>query len=332
MKLLVNYWYNKNPLLFLLLPLSYLYQFFFLLHKLTYSLGFRKRFSSPKPVIVIGNITVGGTGKTPLTIALAKILSAHGYKPGIVSRGYKGKMKHYPGWVTNHSDPTLFGDEPVLIASQTNCPVVVAPKRADAIKTLLKNTDCDVILSDDGIQHHALKKDIQIVIVDGLRKFGNGWCLPAGPLREPIKKLSKVDFIVYNDNAPTHKYYLSQQPAEIYNLFDNQRKLTSSDYLNRTIYAVAAIGHPERFFNSLRKMGFTIETRSFPDHHQFIPEDFGFIKDNDLVIMTEKDAIKCQKIARRNLWVLPLKVEVNRGFIEDFLTKLRKHSSQCNGL
>ncbi|MBA2655166.1 MAG: tetraacyldisaccharide 4'-kinase [Gammaproteobacteria bacterium] len=327
MKLIVKFWYSKNPFLFLLLPFSYFYQFCFWVHKLSYILGFKKRYSSPVPLIVVGNLTVGGTGKTPFTIALAKLLSEKGYTPGVVSRGYKGKIKKHPQIVTAQSDPAVVGDEAVLIFNKTNYPVVVAPQRAAAIKLLLANYNCDVIISDDGLQHHAINKDIEIVIVDGERKFGNGWCLPAGPLREPLRKLSKVDFIVYNDNSNVHRYSMSLLPQKVYNLVNPTLQKSLSQLPKTPFHVVAAIGHPERFFNTFRNLGYSPTLHSFADHHKFIDKDFDFCDVSEMVIMTEKDAVKCSYLKRSNFWVLPVASEISAHFLKDFLIKLRRLDS-----
>jgi tetraacyldisaccharide 4'-kinase len=320
-KFIITAWDTRNFLTFLLLPISYLYKLCFQFHKLCYRIGIKKQFVSSLPVIVIGNITLGGTGKTPLTIALVRFLIEQGYQPGIISRGYKGKAKAYPEWVTPASDPYLVGDEPVLIASKTGCPVVVSPQRAKAITMLLEKSRCDLIISDDGLQHHALKKDLEIILVDGERKFGNGWCFPAGPLREPIKRLSNADFVIYYNNR-TSPYFISSYQDAIYNLLEPSLILSTASLSNVTIHAVAAIAYPERFFNSLQQMGLRIKTYVFSDHHQLSEEDLLFCGTDDILIMTEKDAVKCRRFARSNFWVLPIYVEMNSRFKKDFLTCL----------
>jgi tetraacyldisaccharide 4'-kinase len=316
MKSMARYWYSKNRWLLLLVPLSYLYQFFYRMHCLVYSLGIKKKFISCRPTIIVGNLTVGGTGKTPFTIALAKLLIAKGHKPGIVTRGYKGKSAVYPQYVEPESDPAIVGDEAILLASKTQCPVVVSPKRAEGIKLLLQNNQCDVILADDGLQHHAIQKDIEIIIIDGERKLGNGFCLPAGPLREPATRLSKVNFVVVNEKATAHKYSMTLKAGEIYNLQERNSKLPAT--INGVVHAVAAIGNPERFFCMLYEMGFLIKEHSFPDHHSFREQDFSFCKRGDIVIMTEKDAVKCRPFAKSHFWVLPVEAVVNKHFLDDF--------------
>jgi tetraacyldisaccharide 4'-kinase len=333
---IVNYWYDKSFLMYLLVPASFLYRFVIRIHRWMYRSGFKKSFGFALPIIVIGNITVGGTGKTPLVIALAKLLSAKGYKPGIVSRGYKAKTKYFPLFVTERSDPIAVGDEALLLRLQTNCPVVIAPNRAEAVQLLLQNSDCNIVLCDDGLQHHRLKRDIEIVLIDGERHFGNGFCLPAGPLREPKKRLSSVDFVIvhtnhqtdfsHDKNCPEHKDFLIKtsftitlQPGLIYNLMHSELKFPEkSDAL---IHAVTGIGNPKRFFDLLRQMGFKVIEHIFPDHYQFKPQDFSFGEDA-IVVMTEKDATKCHTFAQSNYWVLPVSAHLDNNFIDSFFKKL----------
>lgn len=304
MSLPPNFWYKKTPIPYLLTPFSGLYRLALAIKTLSYRLGLKKTTHFSVPVIVIGNITVGGTGKTPLIIALAQFLLAQGYKPGIVSRGYGGQARHFPVDVTAASDPRMVGDEPVLIARKTGCPLVVDPNRVNAVRTLLQQHACNVVLSDDGLQHTALGRDIELAVIDGKRRFGNGFCLPAGPLREPIKRLQTVDFQVTRGGAQPGEWEMRFIPETIYNLQDKQRTLTAAQ-CNQPVHAVAGIGHPEAFFTQLRQLGFTIQEHPFPDHHRFTAKDIDFGA-NAVVIMTEKDAIKCEPFADRRHWCLPI--------------------------
>lgn len=305
----------------LLLPLSYLYQLGFNIHKLLYKLSLKKIYHSPVPVIVIGNITVGGTGKTPFTIALAHVLKSQGYQPGIISRGYGGKHNKKATSVNEKSDPNLVGDEPVLIARKTTCPIVVAINRSVAIKKLLSEHQCNVLILDDGLQHHAIKKDIEIVLVDAKRKFGNGHCLPAGPLRESVKKLSKVDFVVFNGDTD-YPYQMHLNAENIYNLILPNLKFDQEVYAKKMIHAVAGIGNPQRFFKSLDDMSLKFVPHCFPDHHIFTLKDFELFEPDSIIIMTEKDAVKCQPFADQRFWVLPVKAQINATFMTDFLKQL----------
>lgn len=291
------------------------------LHKFIYSSGIKRQYQAAVPVVIVGNLTVGGTGKTPLVIELVQFLQKNNYKPGIISRGYKGKEKKFPKWVLPSSDPKLVGDEPVLISKKTGCPVVIAPKRGQAIAALLAGADCDVIIGDDGLQHHGLKRTIEIVIVDGERGFGNGFCLPAGPLREPITRLSTVDFIIETNTKKEQDFGMRLIPEEIVNIVDHTI-LDLNQVKSRTIHAVAGIGHPDRFFNLLITMGLSVIKHPFPDHYQYRSTDFSFCKPSELIIMTEKDAIKCKEFATKNFWMLPVRPQLSQQFLNTFLEKL----------
>ncbi len=326
MKSIVHAWYAKHPALRLLLPFSYFYQFMFRLHQFLYFSGIKKIYHAPIPVIIVGNITVGGTGKTPLVIALAEYLTKIGYRPGVISRGYKGSYKKTMR-VFPTSDVDLVGDEPLLIANKTIHPIVIARKRQMAIKKLLEETDCDLILSDDGLQHHALKKDIEILVIDGERGLGNKFCLPAGPLREPMSKLSTVDFVIEtnsNSKQPSNYYPAFLMPGMIYNLINTDEHLNLSFIASKRIHAVAGIGHPERFFTMLNEMGLKFTGHAFSDHHHFTARDLSFCESDDVLIMTEKDAVKCKFIAKKNYWVLPIHIELSEPFKCDFKKKLLK--------
>lgn len=296
-------WYQKNLLSYLLTPFSGAYRLILALKNLSYRQGWKKITQFPVPVIVVGNITVGGVGKTPLIISLARFLSANGYKPGIVSRGYGGRATHFPQHVDGHSDPLLVGDEPVLIARKTGCPVVVDPDRVTAVTTLLTQYDCDIVLSDDGLQHTAMGRDIEIIVIDGVRRFGNGFCLPAGPLREPLTRLNTVDFLVTRGNPQPGEYAMTFVPGDIYRLTNPQQILTTIP--TQPIHAVAGIGHPQIFFEQLRHLGFHVIEHAFKDHHIFRAKDIDFGRDA-LVVMTEKDAVKCQTFADDRHWCLPV--------------------------
>ncbi|MFA5493358.1 MAG: tetraacyldisaccharide 4'-kinase [Porticoccaceae bacterium] len=258
------------------------------------------------PVVVVGNITVGGTGKTPLIIALVKALQARGYKPGVISRGYGGRAPVYPMRVTADSDPGHSGDEPLLIAITCDCPVVVDPDRVRAARYLENHTDCEIILSDDGLQHYRLPRDMEIVVVDGERVLGNGWCLPAGPLREPLQRLQETDFAIVNGgNAVLHhprQYRMFLQPLRFRRVDGSDIRPVDeppADFVN----AVAGIGNPTRFARTLASLGLAVKLHPFPDHHRFVAEDLVF-DDGRAVILTAKDAVKCRDLNAPDLWVL----------------------------
>lgn len=317
---LTEAWYKKHPLLYLLTPFSALYRLGINCKKLCYRVGLKKTTYFSIPVIVVGNITAGGTGKTPLIIALAHFFKMQGFKPGIVSRGYGGQSNNTPTSVQPTSDPQWVGDEPLLIARATGCPVVIARKRVDAVKLLLKENPCDLILSDDGLQHYALGRTIEIAVVDGIRRFGNGLCLPAGPLREPISRLKSVDFIVTQGTGIDNEWSMQLIPREIYNLQDRTQTLQPA-ITNKPIHAIAGIGNPQRFFDQLRTLGFQVIEHPFPDHHAFKPKDIEF-GDNTLVIMTEKDAVKCEKFLDKQYWCLPVTAQCEPKFFVNLLKKI----------
>ena len=303
----VDAWYEDVLLGILLLPFAYIFSNIVRLRRYLYRCGILKIYTLPVPVIVIGNITVGGTGKTPLVICLAELLINAGYKPGIISRGYGGKSEIWPQIVTGHSGASKVGDEALLIAKQTRLPVVVSPSRVDAAKKLLDKFDCNVLLSDDGLQHYKLNRDIEIAVIDGERRFGNGYCLPAGPLREPISRLSSVDFIVVNGNKyEDNEFSMHLVGDTVINLSTGELRPLQA-FREISCHALAGTGNPDRFFKLLESAGLLwCTTHSFPDHHPFSRNDIEF-GDNKPVLMTEKDAVKCTDFAGENHWYVPVK-------------------------
>ena len=320
-KWLINSWYHPHPIRWLLWPFSVLYCLVIWLRRQFYRLGIFKHQRLNVPVIIVGNITVGGTGKTPFVVWLAKQLQQAGYQPGIISRGYGGNADYYPQLVTPHSDPGIVGDEPVLISQQTQCPMVVAPNRVAAGQMLLKLHDCDIIISDDGLQHYALDRDIEIVVVDGSRMFGNQYCLPAGPLREPLSRLNTIDFIAHNGSPASPEFNMTLSHHYAVNLADPTIKREVSDFADQTVHAVAGIGNPGRFFNQLNNHGLTIIPHPFTDHHTFIAKDL-FFNDDNPILMTEKDAVKCKLFANTNMWVIPIETAISGKLERHILTKL----------
>jgi tetraacyldisaccharide 4'-kinase len=309
-------WYQPHhPLSYLLLPFSALYRIVLWVKHGIYVCKIKKATYLPVPTIVVGNLTIGGTGKTPLIILLAHYLSQHGYKPGIISRGYGGKPRTLPLPVTPESDPLEAGDEPVLIAQKTGCPVVVDPHRVRAAQYLLANYACTILLSDDGLQHTALGRHIEIAIINGRRGFGNGRCLPAGPLREPIERLKNIDFVVVRQDKKNIKvrwpqaHAMQVMPRKPYHLLDPE-KILPADWIiqKKVLHAVAGIAHPDAFFEQLRALGFSIIEHPFPDHHAYTAQDIDFGPEAT-IIMTEKDAVKLKKFARNNHWCLPVIAE-----------------------
>ena len=329
---LEQHWYRVSPLHLLLWPLSLLFAALAALRRLLYRSSLLAITRLPVPVIVVGNINVGGTGKTPLVIWLAEWLRERGLKPGIVCRGYGGNTR-IPRRAAADGDPVLCGDEAVLLARRSGCPVWVAAPRAAAAHALLAaHPECDVIISDDGLQHYALARDFAITVIDGERGFGNGMLLPAGPLREPLRRLDSVDALVINGATLFPREMLPAGVAAFdmnvggrifYDLVNPQQQTGPEHFARQSVHAVAAIGNPQRFFNHLRELGISFVAHPFPDHHVFEAADFAF-EGNDAVIMTEKDAVKCEGFCNENFWVLRVDAEIDAALGELILRKIGK--------
>lgn len=266
----------------------------------------------PAPVIVVGNLTVGGTGKTPLVIWLAEALRQRGFRIGIVSRGYGGRAGTWPQAVHHDSDPAQVGDEPVLLARSTNCPVSVGPDRVEAARTLLARGQADVLLADDGLQHHALGRIMEIVVVDGARGLGNGMCLPAGPLREGRDRLARASAVVINggdwgrNEGVGDMFRATASACDVRQITGSARKPLES-FRGMPVHAVAAIGHPERFFRMLAAAGLQVIPYPLPDHASISAADLRF-DDAAPVLVTEKDAVKCERIAHDDVWCVPIQL------------------------
>ena len=316
-------WYKDPFIGVALMPLGFIFADIAALRKWLYRIGILKQHKLPVPVIVVGNITVGGTGKTPLVIYLAKLLTEAGYRPGIISRGYGGNAKIWPQAVDAFSDAAVVGDEAVLIAKQTGCPMAVGPKRVEAAQWLLANRSCDVILSDDGLQHYALMRDIECAVVDGERRFGNGYCLPAGPLREPISRLQTVDVVIVNGKkSEDNEISMLLLGDTAVNMVTNKNKPLAA-FANMECHALAGIGNPGRFFKLLSDIGLICQTHPFPDHYRYQHSDIRF-NDKLPVLMTEKDAVKCLGLAGEQHWYVPVKAVLEPGFDTQLLNLLKR--------
>ena len=320
---LQNSWQQPNLLTVLLWPLSLLYRLGFLLKKGAYRLGVCRAYRAPVPLIVVGNITVGGTGKTPLVVHLVEQLRLLGYTPGVISRGYGGQSDTYPLWVTQDTPAEVAGDEPVLIQRRCNVPLVVGPDRRADIELLLKSGSVDIIVSDDGLQHFAMGRDIEICVVDASRPQSNQHLLPAGPYREPLSRLQSVDMLVTHrkpgwsddaqqgtDNQDTETIVMSLQASDPLPLIQSEQQALDT---SQGLHAVAGIGNPQRFFHSCREQGWQIVEHAFEDHHRYSASDLLF-GDSLPVIMTEKDAVKCKKIATEAHWYLPVSAKMSASF------------------
>ncbi len=313
MKRLEYYWYLRSPWMLLLTPLSLVFRIVVWLRRSAYRFDMLSSHKLPVPVIVVGNITVGGTGKTPLVAWVANYLKNAGYNPGVVSRGYRGKAGSWPQQVRPDSDPTMVGDEAVLLAGLCSCPMSVAPNRVEAASALVEHNNCDIIVSDDGLQHYAMQRDVEIAVVDGVRRYGNGLSLPAGPLREPLKRLTEVDMVVVNGLGSGNEFPMTMKPGAAIKLIDAEQQCELSEFQGQKVHAIAAVGNPERFFSSLRQAGMLVEGHVFPDHYFFRKQDINF--DDDLpVLMTEKDAVKCRRLAGQRHWYVPVQVDMAAEF------------------
>jgi len=315
---LANFW--LLPLWLIVVLVVHLRRFLFLRQQKDKTSG------SQLPVLVVGNITVGGTGKTPLILLLIQRARALGLKPAVVSRGYGGSSDNWPLLVTADSDAAQCGDEPKLIQGRSSVPVLVDPQRARAVAAV-DNEDCDIIFSDDGLQHYAMNRAGEIVVLDGERRFGNGWLLPVGPLREPVSRLNSVDLVLTNGND-----FIVQATVLVNALTGEQ--LPVSTLQGQTVWAVSGIGNPGRFHTSLMSAGANVKPVNFPDHHEFNPQDFDFAQDSScMVVMTEKDWVKCRSFARPDWWYLQVDA-VAKPNIQDQLDALLMKlagSSQVTG-
>lgn len=326
MERLQHHWYRLSPLHLLLFPLSLVFRALAALRRALYRSGLLASVRLPVPVVIVGNISVGGTGKTPLTLWLAQQLIEEGWHPGIVSRGYtkateqKKKILHE---VTGDDSADEVGDEPLLMAQRALCPVWIGRDRPAAAQALLDaHPECDIILSDDGLQHYRLQRDAEIVVVDGARRFGNGLLLPAGPLREPVSRLLEVEAVVVN-GGEVHgdEFAMRLEGTRFFNLLNPERVVSAAEFAGQRLHAIAGIGHPQRFFAHLEHLGLSAQRHAFPDHHRYTASDIAF-NDADAVLMTEKDAVKCAPFATERCWVLRVDAQVSPALTRLILKKV----------
>ncbi len=329
-------WQNNSLWLNLLRPLSWLFRLLSAARRAHLQSRYQgRRFSAP--VVVVGNVSVGGSGKTPLIVALVDALKQRGFSPGVVSRGYGGKANSYPLAVTSQTPVSESGDEPLLIAKLTQCPLVVDTDRRAAVTYLLSHYDCDVVLSDDGLQHYSMHRDIEIVVVDRQRGFGNGLCLPAGPLRESPGRAQQADFVVVNGGANTMPLNIAKMACETMSIAP--RRMTqllsgASQSIEqwhllqpvKRVHAVAAIGNPRRFADTLAELGLDAELHCYDDHQALTAANLTF--DDDLaVIITAKDAVKIMlsesNPIAENIWVLDVEAVIESVFIDKLVAQLQ---------
>jgi tetraacyldisaccharide 4'-kinase len=315
----VNFWYRRGAIAWLLWPVSLLFALLVLLRRAFYLFRILSSRHPGIPVIVVGNITVGGSGKTPLTLWIAEFLQSKGWSPAIVSRGYKAKSDG-PRAATVASDPAEVGDEPVLLARRSGCPVWVGADRIETIAALrAANPAVDVVILDDGLQHYALRRDLEIALVDG-RGLGNGFLLPAGPLREPAWRLRTVDAVVANGFRKEKSFSMVLEGDVLHRMTDARERRPLKAFAGQSVHAVAGIGDPQRFFAQLAAAGVQVEPHPFPDHHAFTPQELDFGDERPL-LMTEKDAVKLRHAARPNWWVLPVTARPDAAFGDWLLGK-----------
>ena len=325
-------WRQPGWLNYAFLPLTFLYR---LLHGLRYGcykLGLCKRVRLQVPVIVVGGISVGGAGKTPLVIALARHYREAGMKPGIICRGYGGASRSWPMAVDHATDAGLVGDEAQLMFELSGVPVVAGPDRVRDGLMLVDKFDCDLVISDDGFQHYRLQRDADVVVIDGEAGLGNGWCLPAGPLREPPSAVTRADAIVFNilesslpvpvlEERHPPVFSVSVELGVPYNLHSGEKRALE-EFSGNHAHAVAGLGNPARFFTQLESAGVIVNKRAFADHHPFVESDFTGMEDAP-ILMTEKDGIKCRDMkAAQNMWAVPATVKPEPGLLKILNSKL----------
>jgi len=323
-------WYEPRPTLaaWLAWPSSLVFGFVSRFRRAMYARGFARVERMPVPVVVVGNITAGGSGKTPLVIALAQALRERGFHPGVVSRGHGGHGGVHA--VTPDSDPAIVGDEPPIVAA-AGFPMYVGRRRAAAVRALLAaHPACDVVICDDGLQHYALARDMEIAVVDAARGLGNGLLMPAGPLREPEERLDEVDAVVrlvsgtvpHEPQSDGRSTFMTHEPLPWRNVRDPQRSDDGTRFAGEGVHAVAGIGHPQRFFAMLRAQGLAPVEHSFPDHHAFAKRDLEF-PGARAILMTQKDAVKCASFADERFWYLPIRAVVDPSLVAFVEQKIR---------
>jgi tetraacyldisaccharide 4'-kinase len=341
-RLFQRLWYQKKLhwIAWPFVPFAWVFASIVRCRRFLYQRNLLAVFDSKIPVIVVGNLTVGGNGKTPLVIAIAEHLQNQGFKIGIVSRGYKGDHRS-PMRVNSQSDASMVGDEPLMMAQKLSCPIVVGKNRVEALQYLLSLPPLekgvgrrpggfllDYIISDDGLQHYALGPLLEIVVIDAERQFGNGYCLPIGPLREPISRLSEVDLIVSKGVLPAFpdSYHMFYQMGACYQALDINHCKALSTFKDQSVHAVAGLGHPEPFFKQLSALGIQVIPHAYPDHHHYSASDLYF-QDDLPIILTEKDCVKCRPFLKSTHWVLPIQAIVSPGFYQHFDRLIKEKTS-----
>jgi tetraacyldisaccharide 4'-kinase len=315
----VKFWYRRGLLPWLLWPVSMVFGIAVALRRILYFLRVLKSVHPGIPVVVVGNLTVGGSGKTPLVIWIAEFLKSRGWSPGIMSRGYGARITE-PRAATVAAEAAEVGDEPILLSRRSGCPVWVGADRVQvAARLRAAHEDVNVLVLDDGLQHYAMRRDVEIAVVDA-RGLGNGFLLPAGPLREPRSRLRSVDAVVSHASS-TRGYAMRLEGDVLHRMTDARERQPLKAFAGQRVHAVAGIGDPNRFFLHLGKAGLKVVPHPFPDHHPFTPRDLEF-GDDAPVLLTEKDAVKLRSVARPGWWVLPVSAQLDPAFGTWLLGKL----------
>lgn len=320
-------WYDGRSGALLLAPLAAIFGFVSGVRRLAYRWGLRPRYRASVPVVIVGNLSVGGTGKSPVVAALVDALQRRGLRVGILARGYGVELRK-PREVVAGVTASEVGDEPLMHALTTGARVVVCPDRAAGARHL-EGLGVDVIVADDGLQHYALERDLEIVVIDASRGFGNGRLLPAGPLREPVTRLASVDYVILNGGSTGHADWVGRHgqlelrlfPAAMRRVDDPRQWRALESFRNQRVHAVAAIGNPRRFFDLLRQSGLEIEEHAFADHHAFAPADLAF-EDGAAILMTSKDAVKCRPFAQERMWELPVTARLSPDDGQDLIDRI----------
>jgi tetraacyldisaccharide 4'-kinase len=342
MRLIEKVWFFQHSakwlLVPLLLPLTFIFWLLSAFRRQCFKLGIFKSYAIDVPIIVVGNIGIGGNGKTPVVLYLVEQCLAQGIKVGVISRGYGGEAPHYPYLLSDNSTAKEAGDEPFLIYQRHNIPVVVGSDRVASAKLLVEQ-GCELIITDDGLQHYRLKRDVELIVIDSKRQFGNGLLLPAGPLRESLWRLKTVDALIFNGEVATEinsdktenilKVNMILAASKVVNLKTDQ-SLTITDFQqaylsgnNQRINAMAGIGDPSRFFKTLSDIGFSLDkTVGFVDHQEYNENQFTDFSDAIPLLMTEKDAVKCKDFAKENYWYLPVDAQIEQQQILPLLTRI----------
>jgi tetraacyldisaccharide 4'-kinase len=311
---LLTAWYEGHPALFVLRPLEWIYRRIVRTKRQRYLRGEGDIYRAPVPVVVVGNVTVGGTGKTPMILWLVEHCRRNDLRVGVISRGYGAQPPEFPFRVHAHQSAAHAGDEPLLIVQRSGVPMVIDPQRARGAKALLEQEPLDLLLSDDGLQHYGLARDLELVLIDAARGLGNKRCLPEGPLREPVERLAEVDAVLCNgaESDSARGFGMTLQPSALVNLVTHER-VSPAHFEGQTVHAVAGIGNPQRFFRTLETLNCRPVPHAFPDHAEFTPDALAF-EPLLPVVMTEKDAVKCAPFARDDWWYLEVQAVPSAGF------------------